>query len=76
MRAGLGIALLAAGADGLRRIEDGPLEQTLTARPWLPPPVGTPTSETPFAVPCGPPSSVPPPTIVRATPPIRAETAA
>lgn len=35
VRNGLGIALLAAGGDGLRRIEDGPLGEPLTARLWL-----------------------------------------
>lgn len=35
VRGGLGIALLAGGADGLRRIEDGGLAEPLTARLWL-----------------------------------------
>jgi len=35
VRNGLGVALLAAGGDGLRRIEDGPLAEPLIARLWL-----------------------------------------
>ena len=35
MRNGLGVAPLAAGADGLRRIEDGPLAEPLLAPLWL-----------------------------------------
>ena len=35
VRNGLGVALLAGGADGLRRIEDGPLAEPFVARLWL-----------------------------------------
>jgi DNA-binding transcriptional LysR family regulator len=35
VRNGLGVAALAAGGDGLRRIEDGPLAEPLIARLWL-----------------------------------------
>jgi DNA-binding transcriptional LysR family regulator len=35
VRNGLGVAPLAAGADGLRRIEDGPLAQPMNTRLWL-----------------------------------------
>jgi DNA-binding transcriptional LysR family regulator len=35
VRNGLGVALLAAGGDGLRRIEDGPLSEPLVAQLWL-----------------------------------------
>ena len=35
MRSGLGYALLAAGADGLRPVTAGPLAETIPARLWL-----------------------------------------
>jgi DNA-binding transcriptional LysR family regulator len=35
VRNGLGVALLAASADGLKRIERGPLKDPMTARLWL-----------------------------------------
>jgi len=35
VRNGLGVAPLAVGADGIRRIEDGPLAQPMTTRLWL-----------------------------------------
>lgn len=35
VRSGLGVALLAGGADGLRRIESGPLGEGLSAPLWL-----------------------------------------
>jgi DNA-binding transcriptional LysR family regulator len=35
VRNGLGVALLAAAADGIKRIDEGPLTEPMTARLWL-----------------------------------------